>query len=342
VGEQRQDIQPGKGGSNAAPTVSVVIPLYNKVGQIASTLASVLDQDCPDFEVIVVNDGSTDGSDKAVAPFRDRIRYIEQDNLGASSARNAGIAASRGRNIAFQDADDLWLPGKLSSQVRFMDEHPDIMWSGVNESMDVYPPGGPSTTAPWQEGDADWAVLDDWFVQNRYRTMFGTPGVMIRREVIGEVGMFDPGIPAGQDMDMWIRIARRYPRYGFCFRPLVHVRNGLIGCLSLGGRRKSQSVLSFMRKYAAEVRRGGDLSKSFVEFVNQRLLNGARASVGAGAHDLARESLRLVAPGARTRQWWALWMVALVPSAIVRLLLRMRRALRNRIAPGGGGDGEPQ
>src|SRR5437899_1892369 len=96
-----------------APFVSVVIPVFNGAASISRAITSVLAQDFADFEIVVVNDGSTDTTRHALRPFAARIRLIDQTNAGPAVARNAGIAAARGKYIAFLDADDAWLPAKL-------------------------------------------------------------------------------------------------------------------------------------------------------------------------------------------------------------------------------------
>src|SRR5919201_1733113 len=108
------------------PTVSVVIAVYNGARWIAETLDSVLAQSFPRFEVIVVDDGSTDATPAVAASYGDRVRYLRQDNGGQPSARNAGIRAARGSYIAFVDADDLWVPTKLQMQVDFLARQPSL------------------------------------------------------------------------------------------------------------------------------------------------------------------------------------------------------------------------
>ncbi len=103
----------------SAPLVSVVIPTYNRAQMVSEAVRSVLEQTFGDLEVIVVDDGSTDGTREALKPHADKIRYLRQENSGVSAARNRGIAEARGSLIAFLDSDDLWLPAKLKNQVLF-------------------------------------------------------------------------------------------------------------------------------------------------------------------------------------------------------------------------------
>ncbi|MGH8106872.1 MAG: glycosyltransferase family 2 protein, partial [Arenimonas sp.] len=104
-----------------APAVSIIIPAYNLAPYIAETLDSVFAQTCRDFEIIVINDGSTDDTEERIAPYRNRIVYIRQENRGVMAARNVGLQAARGRYIALLDGDDLWLPNFLEVLVGMLE-----------------------------------------------------------------------------------------------------------------------------------------------------------------------------------------------------------------------------
>src|SRR5687768_9931393 len=115
--------------SNATPKVSVVIPVYNRAKYVGETIESVLSQTYQDFELIVVDDGSTDGSRKVLESFGNRVTVLEhpnRENRGQSAAINRGLAAARGEFVGMLDSDDLWLPRKLELQVGFLDKHPEI------------------------------------------------------------------------------------------------------------------------------------------------------------------------------------------------------------------------
>ena len=108
------------------PTVSVVIPTYNRALMVKEAIQSVLDQTYSDFEIIVVDDGSTDDTREVVTAFADKVRYVFQENSGRSNARNRAIHMARGRYIAFLDSDDLYMPHKLDMQVACMEKVPEF------------------------------------------------------------------------------------------------------------------------------------------------------------------------------------------------------------------------
>ena len=109
------------------PKVSVIIPTYNRSKYVTKAIDSVLAQTYRDFEIIVVDDGSTDNTKEVLKPYTDRIKYLYQENTGVSAARNAGIRAAGGQWIAFLDSDDEWLPEKLSIQMDYLSRHNEIV-----------------------------------------------------------------------------------------------------------------------------------------------------------------------------------------------------------------------
>ncbi|MCM8777983.1 MAG: glycosyltransferase [Candidatus Omnitrophica bacterium] len=196
------------------PIVSVVIPLYNKVNYVGRAIESVLFQTVHDFEVIVVNDGSTDGSEKVVEGYRDsRIRLIHRDSPspGGHRARNEGIRNARSDFIAFLDADDEWKDKFLETVLRLRDKFPSA--------------GGYATAYEEREGDkikmpkfwfipeGDWeGLIPDYFKSCVYGTSpVCTSAVAIPKYVFDMVGYFPEGVKKGGDLDMWARIALRYP-----------------------------------------------------------------------------------------------------------------------------------
>ena len=135
----------------AGPLVSVVVPVYNVAAFLREALHSLVAQDYEPFEVVVIDDGSTDGSG-AIARSYPGVRYLRQENQGPAAARNAGIAAARGEIVAFADADDVQLPTRLSVQVGYLIEHPEIS-ATLGRQVWITPPPGAVPDVVW--GDLD-------------------------------------------------------------------------------------------------------------------------------------------------------------------------------------------
>jgi glycosyltransferase involved in cell wall biosynthesis len=184
--------------------VSVVIPTYNYGHFITEALESVFSQTYPHFEVIVVDDGSTDDTREKLELYRNRIQYIYKKNGGLSAARNTGIEASRSNLVALLDSDDLWHPKKLEIQVNYLKHHPEIALLGSTAIKDMqfgWPP------MKQMNGDMGKLIALSEMV---IRSHFAPSSVMIRKDCLQEVGLFDTGLRAVEDRDMWIRIASRH------------------------------------------------------------------------------------------------------------------------------------
>jgi glycosyltransferase involved in cell wall biosynthesis len=184
----------------APPIVSVIIPTYNRWPLVREAIESVLAQRYSSFELIVVDDGSTDGTAGKLAEFGTKLRVIEQPHTGVSAARNKGAAAAGGRYLAFLDSDDLWLPQKLAIQTAFMDYHPEIAICQTNE---IWLRRGvrvnPKAKHRKPSGDIFQRSLDLCLVS--------PSAVMMTRELFYQSGGFDESLPVCEDYDLWLRIA---------------------------------------------------------------------------------------------------------------------------------------
>lgn len=190
---------------------SVVIPVYNAAPYIVRALLSVFHQTEQGFEVIVVDDGSTDGGGEIVRAIRDpRLRILRQENAGVSAARNKGIYEAVGEYIAFLDADDEWDPGFLTAVVALSNQYPQ---AGIFASAyRMVFPKGPSVeiTAIEASNQKTSLLITDYF----YRATGGiinSSGVVIPRKILDEIGGFITGEHHGEDLELWARIALRYP-----------------------------------------------------------------------------------------------------------------------------------
>lgn len=196
--------------------VSVVIPTYNRAGTLMRSIQSVTGQSYQEWELIIVDDGSTDRTEELVRPVMQedmRIQYIRcPENKGQAAARNTGIKAARGAYIAFQDSDDCWMPDKLQKQILMMEEHPEY---GLIYGQMVYNEGG-VLSAPYPPTDAGRQVFSECLRQN----LIGTPTMLVRKEVFDTVGIFDTSLPAMEDYELALRITKHYLA-GFIAEPVI-------------------------------------------------------------------------------------------------------------------------
>ena len=184
--------------------ISVVIPTFNRSGMVLRAVESALTQDHPSFEVIVVDDGSTDDTRNLVRAGK-RLKFlVHPSNRGVSAARNSGIRYSSGRLITFLDSDDYWMPGKLTKQAAFFSDNPsavacqtDERW--IRNGVRVNP------------GRRHRKPSGDIFLQSLELCVVSPSAVMLKRTLLQEVGLFDERLSACEDYDLWLRISHRHP-----------------------------------------------------------------------------------------------------------------------------------
>ena len=189
--------------------ISIVIPLYNKEKQIAHTLQSVLNQTFQDFEVVIVDDGSTDGSVAEVEKLSDsRIRLIHQKNAGVAAARNRGIEEAKGDLIAFLDADDEWKPEYLATQYHLSQKYPDCNVFACNyEFRNIEGKVTPTIIRKLPFTGED-GILSNYFeVASCSHPPICSISIMVRKSAIQAIGGFPVGIRSGEDLLTWARLA---------------------------------------------------------------------------------------------------------------------------------------
>lgn len=191
------------------PQFSIIIPVYNKENFIHQTLKSVLEQSFTDFELIIVNDGSTDQSEAKLLEFKDeRIRYFSKENGGASSARNYGLEKTTAPYITFLDADDYWYLGFLEEMNLAIKEFPDQKIFAAAIEVETEKAVFPAQYSIARTGERE---VVNYFEASMKTTAICTSCAVFHRSVFEDVGMFDTEIKSGQDTDMWIRIGLKYP-----------------------------------------------------------------------------------------------------------------------------------
>lgn len=199
-------------GDEGMPKVSVIIPTYNRGRFISHAIMSVLSQTYKDYEIIVVDDGSTDDTKKRVQKFGDQVRYIYQKNRGPSAARNTGIRRAKGKYIAFCDSDDQFLPDKLEKQMKYIRKHPECRFL-YSWYYDVDPLGKvikkkkPLVSKNQQQLQ--------YLLLNR-KLVIRTSTVLVHQSCFNKAGIFNEKYWTSEDWDMWLRILAYYP--GHCLK----------------------------------------------------------------------------------------------------------------------------
>lgn len=189
---------------------SIVIPLYNKANYIESTIKSVLNQTFTDYEIIIINDGSTDDSIAKVLEFNDnRIQLYNQKNQGAAVARNLGIEKAKYEFIAFLDADDLWMPNHLEKLKTLIQNFANV---GIYASRyELVFKNGKNYIPKFKGISADFeGIVSDYFKTSSPYPIATSSSIVIPKKIFEKIGYFKPAISSGQDVDMWIRIASKY------------------------------------------------------------------------------------------------------------------------------------
>jgi glycosyltransferase involved in cell wall biosynthesis len=305
---------------------TVIVPLYNKAPYVQMALQSVLGQTFADFEVVVVDDGSTDGGAALVDAISDpRLRLVRQANAGVSAARNRGVAQARGQWISFLDADDWLHPEFLARMDRLADAHPgvDIVAASSNE-------------APHREGwrPLAWPVPADAPVElirdlpGRWiRPCFNMNTIAFRRELLlGLMPCFVVGMSESEDVDLFFRAAERSP-IAYLPVPLACYRTAVAD--SLMQVAPPSILLAFQARLRERVRRGevpAHLVRSTLRLANQTEIWAARRELDSGQRRAALATLlRGWRASFRARWWFTLIMVAGAPT---RWLVRLRDRLR--------------
>jgi glycosyltransferase involved in cell wall biosynthesis len=199
------------------PTVSVIIPTYNRGWTLRAAVDSVLAQNYRDFELIVVDDGSTDNTAEILQSYGPDVQVLRQANAGVSAARNTGVDSAKGIFIAFLDSDDRWLPDKLGVQVDFFASHPEAV---ICQTEETWIRKGKRVNPKKVHQKPSGRI----FKASLALCLVSPSAVMLRKALIDEIGGFDETLPACEDYDLWLRVSARYPVH-LLRTPLI-IKNG--------------------------------------------------------------------------------------------------------------------
>lgn len=195
------------------PFVSVIIPTFNRLELLKETVASVRDQTFRDYEIIVINDGCTDGTPEWLDAQKD-LKHLDRKNSGIAASRNNGAAAARGQWFAFLDHDDLWAPDKLEIQAEFVKENPEVALVAARHVR--------LGRKHRQYRKRKW-IKGDLFVKAFSESFIHTSSVMIRKDVFHAIGGFPTEYRFADEFDVWLKIAATYP-IAYVDDPLVFIR----------------------------------------------------------------------------------------------------------------------
>jgi glycosyltransferase involved in cell wall biosynthesis len=224
--------------------VSVVLATYNSERFLAEAVRSILAQTYTNLELIVVDDGSTDGTRDLVDGFLadGRVKYVYQKNAGQPSADNAGIAQARGSFIAFNDADDVWMPDKLERQMPLFDHSRRV---GVVYSPLLYIDEAGEPVSMWPMSRYGGRVTDQLFVTN----FVSFSSAIVRRECFDTVGLFDEHLAQAYDYDLWLRISTEF-EFALLDEPTVYYRVWP-GQMSRNFRQRYDCAIRIMSRFQA-------------------------------------------------------------------------------------------
>ena len=200
------------------PAVSVIIPTYNRGWILREAIDSVLSQDFTDYELIVVDDGSTDNTREILDSYGQVLFVFQQPNKGVSAARNRGLAESHAQLVAFLDSDDLWLPQKLARQIEFFNSNPAAL---ICQTEETWVRNGVRVNPKRRHHKFSGMI----FEHSLALCLVSPSAVMICKTLFDTVGLFDECLPACEDYDLWLRVSCRYPVF-LIDEPLIIKRGG--------------------------------------------------------------------------------------------------------------------
>lgn len=308
------------------PEFSIVIPLYNKGRHIARALNSILAQTVQDYEVFVIDDGSTDDGARVVGSFTDhRIHLIRQANAGVSVARNKGIEAARAELIAFLDADDYWKPDYLKTIRTLCRRYPKAgLFASAYEVIIrggiVFVPrfkGIPK--APWE------GIMTDYFKAALSNPPLSTSATVVKKSVFEKVGVFSPGVKRGEDADMWARIAFDYPLAFSNSMNTVYCLDADNRTCSVPNTERESVILRTMQKALQDKDMPEQRKYYMEEYMYLEMLASARAFAETGDLTAARSILRECETKYFQKKKSLLLIFCFLPKTLRRILVALNR-----------------
>ena len=301
------------------PLFSVVIPTYNSGSKLVRAVQSVLAQSTADCEILVIDDGSMDGTREKLQPWLGRVQYVRQANAGAAAARNHGISLASGKYVAFLDADDWWHSNKLERVARAAAALPEV--GLFHSQVDFVTP----------QGEKLWTYRSEDHGPGNYTALLQTDFVMtssavVRRDMFDTVGDFDTSLPPCEDWDMWIRIAREHSMH--------LIREPLVAYEYMAGDSLTSGTAAWIEAHDAVMNKSLQADPSLSPRQQCRVRSAVayrKAKIYLAARDELSAIKQLSNSVSHDRLRWQAWLYLVVlRSPVIRKRLpdRLKKALR--------------
>jgi len=304
--------------------INVIIPAYNVAHYLPEAIESVLGQTYSDLDVTVIDDGSTDNTTEVVVPYLDRIAFLKVPNGGPARARNLAIQKSSEEYLAFLDADDVWYPDKLERQLDVFERNPDYHLVYSDALV---------TTADSSQKDRLWSsekrqMKEGWVFDDLLAECFiMIPSVIVKRDCLEQVGLFDEDLVCWEGYDLWLRVSHRYP-IGFVNAPLLERRLHTSNFFYSNPRNDIVSLINIMQKWEKAT---SSLSEGNRAIINKNLADNffrlGRYYVAQGSAVEARTALR----DAFSREFSLRSLIYLALSALPPSVLEGLRKAKRRV-----------
>ncbi len=316
------------------PALSVVIPLFNKRPHIQRALKSICSQTVLPDEIIVVDDGSTDSGGDVVAAFSaPGLRLITQDNQGPSSARNRGVAESRGELIAFLDADDAWNPGFLQAILALQEQYPQAGAYATAYTI-ISPEGKEIQNNHRILPDAHHGLIDNYYQTALHSPMppIWTSATAVPRKVLGEIGGFPATEFLGEDLDTWLRIVLSYPIAWSSENLAIYYQNATNRTCVFKYWLQEPAVSCTARQAIAQGLVPSEAVQDLRDYVARIQMAAARDCLIHGKKEVA---LQLLDHARQTRKfarnWWKWRLLAALPGNPSPWLLKLKQEVRRKV-----------
>ena len=310
------------------PCVSIVIPTYNQSQFVNEALESVLSQSFQNFEIIVINDGSTDNTKAVLSNFNDHIQIINQENKGLSEARNKGIQKARGDFIAFLDSDDLWVPEKLESQMKLLRNNPEFLWCYSDaEVFDSETGQTQYLYSQLYEHLYSGCIFNYLILEN----FIASPTPIVHRDVFEGVGLFFDNRIVAEDWDMWLRISDDHP-VALIERTLARRR------IHAGMKTRNRDWKKQYNRSVNTVERALNLKQGFSKKIKKEALSRlniriGRSLISKGKNDQARKLFRrAIQMTPHIFKVYMYWLASLLDGFLLKNFIQVRKKLREKKA----------